>query len=87
MSNPTRTTNNLANSPHGRDAGNGHRTRRGRGQGRGCGRREHDSERERLRAVSYETKALIPNILAASKKSSLTEGFLYRSPAAPPLLD
>ncbi|EEH41613.2 hypothetical protein PAAG_03176 [Paracoccidioides lutzii Pb01] len=87
MSNPTKTADNPVNSPHSRDAGNGNRKRRGRGQGRGCGRREHDSERERLRAVSYETKALIPNILAASKKSYLTEGFLYRSPAAPPLLD
>ncbi|KKZ63147.1 hypothetical protein EMCG_02524 [[Emmonsia] crescens] len=104
MSNPTRGAPSPVGPPRGRGHANGrgrgrglgdvrgwaggHGRGRGRGGGRGIVAGERGDEREQLRAVSYETKALIPSILARSRDSNLLkEGIIYRSPTAPPRLD
>ncbi|OAX84172.1 hypothetical protein ACJ72_01447 [Emergomyces africanus] len=94
MSNPTRGAPTHALSPRGRGRGRGHGRGRGRGlgnvrgRGQGIGASEHGAEREQLRAISYETKALIPSILRASKDCALLkESMLFQRPTAPPRLD
>ncbi|OJD19923.1 hypothetical protein AJ78_00117 [Emergomyces pasteurianus Ep9510] len=96
MLNHTRGAPNPAHSPRGRGhddgqgrgRGRGFRDVRGRGRGRGAGASEYNAEREQLRAISYETKALIPKILSESKNCALLkEGMLFCSPTAPPRLN